>query len=95
MADINTDDIKRAANKVKSIATSTSSLTSGELRKMISIAEGMKGETAEALQEELQALRTDVQQLSNVLNTVQSRLMRYYQLMKEADEKAAAAIKEN
>lgn len=91
--EVDTAKVRATARKVKSAASSVSELASQDVASMIRIVDGdLKGETAEALKEVLQELKSDISKIASALNTIQRTLNAYAEKVEEKDRELAETI---
>lgn len=92
--DINTEEIRRVAREIQTIASNTQKLSSVNLRNMRScVEEELEGEMASALLSVLGELSGDIAAISGGLDSIRTALLKYADRVDEADRKAQEAIK--
>ena len=92
--DINTEEIRRVAREIQTIASNTQKLSSVNLRNMRScVEEELEGEMARALLSVLGELSGDIAAISGGLDSIRAALLKYADRVDEADRKAQEAIK--
>lgn len=91
--EVDTAKVKEAARKIKAVASQVQDLATQDVRSMQTLAESdLEGSTAQALQEVLGDLKSDIQKIAAGLNTIQRALSTYAQKLEEKDAEMAAKI---
>lgn len=92
--DVNTAEIRSVARRIRSAAETISSLASGDIRRMMQMAqESLQGLTADKLQHVLGELGSDFSSIASGLHTISQELMDYARRVDEADRQAEKIIK--
>lgn len=91
--EVNTDEVRRVAKEIREIAASVKQLSSRNVRTMRNnVKDNLEGETAEALNDVLAELSSDINLIGNGLDDIQQELMRYVRRVEEADRRAKELI---
>ena len=73
--EVDTVEVRALAKKCGKLANSVKSLSTGNVEKMMaSVRESLKGETAEALKDELTDMNTDIRSIASGMAEVQRAL---------------------
>lgn len=91
--EVDTVKVRATAKKVKAAAANVSELASQDVAAMLRIVDGdLKGDTAVALKEVLEELKTDISKIASALNTIQRALNTYAAKIEEKDAELAETI---
>ena len=92
MKEYNTTEIRAAARKLDNIADQLQSLKSTDVTRISRSAKPLKGDTATALQDQLDTLAADVLTLKKGVDQVAAALFEFARQLDIADAKAKAMI---
>lgn len=91
--EVDTAKVKEAARQIKAVASQVQELADRKVRPMTNMINNeLKGETAEALQEVLGELGSDIRKIASNLNTIQRALNTYAKEIQKKDAELAAKI---
>lgn len=91
--EVDTDEVRRAAEQIKNIAANVRQLSAQNVRTMqSSVEENLNGETADALKTVLEELSADISKIGNGLDAIQKALYEYAKRVEAADAAAERAI---
>lgn len=90
---VDTAKVEEAARKVRAVASLVQELATQDVSAMLELARtDLEGNTAEALQETLTDLNSDILKIASGLTTIQKQLNAYARRVKEVDAEIAARI---
>ncbi len=92
MAEYNSKEIREAAKHLNEIANTLQSLRTGKLTKISRQADDLKGDTATALNSQLERLSTEMSRIYTDLGKCYGALYKFADLLDIADEKAKQLI---
>ena len=95
MQEYNTREIRAAARRVDNIADQLQSLKSGNVVKISGNAKSLRGDTASALQNQLDSLAGEILSLKKSLDSCSSALYEFARQLDIADAKAKALVNSN
>lgn len=87
--------IRRAARQVKEAASQLGSISSAFSNLASSVPQALQGESGQALEELMTALKSDTSKMSGGLSTISSRLRSFAAYLDRIDQEAAANIRKN
>lgn len=91
--EVDTAKVRQAARSIRAVAQQVQSLAKSNVAAMRNTVENeLKGSTADALQEMLQELGSDVSKIASALNTIQSALTTYAERVEAEDARMAQQI---
>lgn len=90
---VDTAKVEEAARKVRAVASQVQELATQDVSAMLELARtDLEGNAAEALQETLTDLNSDILKIASGLTTIQKQLNAYARRVKEVDAEIAARI---
>lgn len=90
---VDTAKVEEAARKVRAVATQVQDLATQDVSAMLELARtDLEGSTAQALEETLTDLNSDILKIASGLNTIQKQLNAYARKIRQVDAEIAAKM---
>lgn len=90
---VDTAKVEEAARKVRAVATQVQELATQDVSAMLELARtDLEGNTAQALEETLTDLNSDIRKIASGLTTIQKQLSAYARRIREVDAEIAAKM---
>ncbi|MBP3645514.1 MAG: hypothetical protein J6K55_03725 [Clostridia bacterium] len=92
--EVDTAEVKRVADAIKAIAGDVKALSRGNVSRMQdSVEENLRGEMADALNNALNGLSSDINAIGAGLDSIQKALYEYIKKLEAADREAEEIIR--